>query len=48
MRAYVGVTDNEWYRFLAARPGLSQYLRITNFSRWSSARPRPPPTLPLF
>ena len=24
MRAYVGVTDNEWYRFLAARPGLQE------------------------
>ena len=24
MRAYVGVTDHEWYRFLAARPGLDE------------------------
>lgn len=24
MRAYVGVTDGEWYRFLAARPYLSE------------------------
>ena len=24
MRGYVGVTDNEWYRFLAARPEISE------------------------
>ena len=24
MRAYVGVTDNDWYRFLATRPGLQE------------------------
>jgi putative restriction endonuclease len=24
MRGYVGVTDDEWYRFLAARPGISE------------------------
>jgi hypothetical protein len=24
MRAYVGVTDGDWYRFLAARPGLRE------------------------
>ena len=24
MRAYVGVTDNDWYRFLAARPRLQE------------------------
>jgi putative restriction endonuclease len=24
VRAYVGVTDNDWYRFLAARPGLQE------------------------
>lgn len=24
MRGYVGVTDNDWYRFLAARPGIQE------------------------
>lgn len=24
LRAYVGVTDNQWYRFLAARPGVQE------------------------
>lgn len=33
MKAYVGVTDGEWYRFLAARPGLNE----VNFWRPSSA-----------
>ena len=26
MRGYVGVTDDEWYRFLAARPEISRGL----------------------
>lgn len=34
MKAYVGVTDGEWYRFLAARPELSE----VNFWRPNSER----------
>ncbi|MFC4529322.1 HNH endonuclease [Sphaerisporangium dianthi] len=34
MKAYVGVTDGEWYRFLAARPALAE----VNFWRPSGAR----------
>lgn len=34
MRGYVGVTDGDWYRFLAARPQLSE----VNFWRPSSGR----------
>ncbi|MBC6467774.1 HNH endonuclease [Actinomadura alba] len=34
MKAYVGVTDGDWYRFLSARPGLNE----VNFWRPSSAR----------
>lgn len=34
MRAYVGVTDGEWYRFLAARPAL----REVNFWQPSGGR----------
>jgi putative restriction endonuclease len=34
MKAYVGVTDGQWYRFLAARPALNE----VNFWRPSSAR----------
>ena len=34
MRAYVGVTDNNWYRFLADRPGVTE----VNFWQPSGAR----------
>ena len=34
MRAYVGVTDNDWYRFLAARPVMTE----VNFWQPSGAR----------
>lgn len=34
VRAYVGVTDNDWYQFLAARPALDE----VNFWRPSGAR----------
>jgi putative restriction endonuclease len=34
MRAYVGVTDNNWYRFLAARPAMTE----VNFWQPSGAR----------
>ena len=34
MRAYVGVTDNNWYRFLADRPGVTG----VNFWQPSGAR----------
>jgi putative restriction endonuclease len=34
MRAYVGVTDGEWYRFLSAQPGLQE----VNFWQPSGAR----------
>ena len=34
MRAYVGVTDNDWYRFLAARPELAE----VNFWQPSGSR----------
>ena len=34
VRSYVGVTDGEWYRYLAARPGL----REVNFWRPSGGR----------
>lgn len=34
VRAYVGVTDGEWYRFLAARPAL----REVNFWQPSGGR----------
>src|SRR5262249_36298764 len=34
VRAYVGVTDNNWYRFLADRPGMTE----VNFWQPSGAR----------
>ncbi|MEU9887675.1 hypothetical protein [Sphaerisporangium sp. NPDC051011] len=34
MKAYVGVTDGDWYRFLAARPALAE----VNFWRPSGSR----------
>ena len=34
MRAYVGVTDHSWYRFLAERPGMTE----VNFWQHSGAR----------
>ncbi|WP_328822337.1 HNH endonuclease [Micromonospora rubida] len=34
MKAYVGVTDGDWYRFLAARPGLTE----VNFWRPAGSR----------
>lgn len=34
MKAYVGVTDGDWYRFLAARPGLNE----VNFWRPAGSR----------
>ncbi len=34
MRAYVGVTDDNWYRFLAGRPGVTE----VNFWQPSGAR----------
>ena len=34
MRAYVGVTDNNWYRFLAGRPEVTE----VNFWQPSGAR----------
>jgi putative restriction endonuclease len=34
VKAYVGVTDNDWYRFLADRPGMTE----VNFWQPSGAR----------